>query len=59
MLVLSEAVLVIVIETGRKKYSVTSTSTSGADREKGVRHQKCKAPEGPFRLLVSDPFFST
>ncbi len=26
-------------------------------RDKGVRHQKCKAPEGPFRLLVSDPFF--
>ncbi len=25
--------------------------------EKGVRHQKCEAPEGPFRLLVSDPFF--
>ena len=22
---------------------------------KGVRHQKCEAPEGPFRLLVSDP----
>ncbi len=27
--------------------------------EKGVRHQKCKAPEGPFRLLVPDPFFQT
>jgi prepilin-type processing-associated H-X9-DG protein len=25
--------------------------------EKGVRYQKCKAPEGPFRLLVPDPFF--
>ena len=23
---------------------------------KGVRHQKCEAPEGPFRLLVSAPF---
>ncbi len=23
---------------------------------KGVRHQKCEAPEGPFRILVSDPF---
>ncbi len=27
--------------------------------EKGVRHQKCEAPVGPFRLLVPDPFFST
>ena len=25
--------------------------------EKGVRNQKCEAPEGPFRLLVPDPFF--
>ena len=23
---------------------------------KGVRHQKCEAPAGPFRLLVSDTF---
>jgi hypothetical protein len=25
--------------------------------EKGVRYQKCEAPEGPFRLLVPDPVF--
>ena len=25
--------------------------------ENGVRYQKCKAPEGPFRLLVPDPVF--
>ncbi|HMO94450.1 MAG TPA: hypothetical protein PKD64_19885, partial [Pirellulaceae bacterium] len=25
---------------------------------KGVRYQKCKAPAGPFRLLVPDPFSS-
>ena len=24
--------------------------------QKGVRHQKCEAPFGPFRFLVSDPF---
>jgi hypothetical protein len=23
---------------------------------KGVRHQKCEAPAGPFRLLEPDPF---
>ncbi len=23
---------------------------------KGVRHKKCEAPAGPFRLLVTDPF---
>ena len=28
-----------------------------ATLEKGVRNQKCTAPEGPFRLLVPDPFF--
>ncbi len=27
--------------------------------EKGVRHPKCKAPFGPFRLLVPDPFFGS
>ena len=26
--------------------------------EKGVRNQKCEAPEGPWRLLVPDPFFA-
>jgi len=30
---------------------------STATLEKGVRNQKCKAPEGPCRLLVPDPFF--
>jgi hypothetical protein len=26
-------------------------------REKGVRYRKCKAPLGPFRFSVPDPFF--
>ena len=26
--------------------------------EIGGKHQECEAPEGPFRLLVSDTFFA-
>ena len=36
-------------------YSLDLEST--VTLEKGVRNQKCKAPEGPCRLLVPDPFF--
>ena len=42
----------------RGKPSALSELKSGVQpgSVKGVRHQKCEAPEGPFRLLVSDPF---
>ena len=36
--------------------SEKGSDTKNATERKGVRHQKCEAPFGPFRFLVSDPF---
>jgi outer membrane protein assembly factor BamB len=36
---------------------VTACFSGWMPREKGVRYRKCKAPLGPFRFSVPDPFF--
>jgi alkaline phosphatase len=42
---------------GHLPFATANADYQPVTREKGVRYRKCKAPLGPFRFSVPDPFF--